>query len=206
MLLNSEWFHQRATPDARQELRTLLGVSSNTCLLLFAGKFAPVKRPLDVVRAVALCRQAGLDRELLMAGDGQLRQEITSTADELGVPVHLLGFYNQTEMPKAYSAADILVLPSTQETWGLVTNEALACGRPVVVSDACGCAPDLVEEGKTGSTFKVGDIDALKAAIERVVLHRPATESLLAKAREYSLAAASEGVIAALNYLVEYRS
>ena len=103
-----------------------------------------------------------------MAGSGELEAHVEAAAAASGVPLHLLGFRNQTEMPAAYAAADCLVLPSDgRETWGLVANEALACGRPIIVSDACGCAPDLGCDGRAGRTFPMGDTEALARAIGR---------------------------------------
>ena len=85
-----------------------------------------------------------------------------------------MGFVNQSELPAVYASADVLVLPSDgQETWGLVVNEAMACGVPAVVSDAVGCGPDLIEPGRTGATFPFGDIAALAAAIEERPVVRP---------------------------------
>src|SRR5439155_21723233 len=66
-------------------------------------------------------------------------------------------------------ASDVLVLPSDgRETWGLVVNEAMACGRPAIVSDAAGCCPDMIEEGKTGFVFEMGDVEALAECLIRV--------------------------------------
>ena len=78
----------------------------------------------------------------------------------------MLGFRNQTELPGLYAAADVLVLPSDgDETWGLVVNEAFACGLPAVVSDAVGCGPDLVEEGATGAVFALDDVGSLQTRL-----------------------------------------
>ena len=73
-----------------------------------------------------------------------------------GAPVRLTGFLNQSEMAGAYALADVLAVPSATETWGLVVNEAMACGLPAAVSDAVGCAPDLVDDGRTGATYAAG--------------------------------------------------
>ncbi len=74
----------------------------------------------------------------------------------------MAGFQNQRRIAATYAAADALVLPSTSgETWGLVVNEAMACGLPVIVSDQVGCAPDLVLEDETGFTYPCGDVAAL---------------------------------------------
>jgi glycosyltransferase involved in cell wall biosynthesis len=77
----------------------------------------------------------------------------------------MAGFLNQSEVIKAYIAADALVVPSAGETWGLVANEAMVCERPVFISDRVGCGPDLIEAGKTGEVVPVGDTEALARAI-----------------------------------------
>jgi glycosyltransferase involved in cell wall biosynthesis len=76
-----------------------------------------------------------------------------------------VGFQNQRRLSRYYHAADLLVLPSHSETWGLVVNEALHHGVPVVVSDRVGCAPDLVENGQTGEVFASGSAAALTGSI-----------------------------------------
>ena len=82
---------------------------------------------------------------------------------------------NQTELGEAYAIADCLVLPSDfAETWGLVVNEALATGLPVVVSDAVGCAPDLLREGESGYVYPLGNVSGLAAALESVRLRKAA--------------------------------
>ena len=72
-----------------------------------------------------------------------------------------LGFVNQRAISTVYRSADLLVVASTHEPWGLVVNEAMASGMPVLVSERCGCAPDLVENGRNGFTFDPYDVDAL---------------------------------------------
>ena len=69
-------------------------------------------------------------------------------------------------MPSVYQFADIFVLPSQSETWGLAVNEAMACSKPVLVSDKCGCAVDLIEEGINGFTFSSGDEEDLLNKLE----------------------------------------
>jgi glycosyltransferase involved in cell wall biosynthesis len=77
-------------------------------------------------------------------------------------------------MPKVYGTADVLILPSDgRETWGLVANGALACGRPVVLSDAVESAPDLAADGKSGRVFPVGNVGALADAVAEVVDRNP---------------------------------
>jgi len=127
--------------------------------VVFAGKFIPGKRPGDVLEAAKRLP----DVKFLMVGDGPLDYELRTVAENLP-NVTFGGFKNQTEMPDALAAADVLLLPSEYEAWGLIVNEAMACGLVPVVSDAVGCAPDLVSE--LGQTFPTGNIHALCGAIE----------------------------------------
>jgi glycosyltransferase involved in cell wall biosynthesis len=115
----------------------------------------------------------------------------------LGVSATFYGFVNQTELPAIYAAADAIVLPSRSETWGLVVNEAMACGLPAVVSDTVGCAPDLVEPRTTGAVFAMGNIAALAQAIQSVfALDLPSTRRHLTERIEaYSPAAAASGIL-----------
>ena len=171
-------------------------------MLLFAGKLQPFKRPLDLVDAAAELHRRGKPVQVLVAGAGELEGDLFRRAAKCGVPLHLLGFQNQSQMPAAYAAADILVLPSDgRETWGLVANEALACGRPVLVSDACGCAPDLAADGRSGAVFPVGDVSALADSLARLVDQLPSADAIAARVREYSLERAADGLCEALAFV-----
>jgi glycosyltransferase involved in cell wall biosynthesis len=193
--VDTPWFSARATVEERQRLRDQYGVAPETLLVLFAGKLVPFKRPADVVAAVARCRARGLKAEILVAGSGELETDLKATAAAARVPLHLLGFRNQTEMPAAYAAADCLVLPSDgRETWGLVANEALACGRPIVVSDACGCAPDLAKDGHVGRTFPTGHAEALADAIGTLAASPPSSSAIAALSQTYGIEAAVNGI------------
>ena len=100
---------------------------------------------------------------LVILGDGEQRAEVEALTQELGLAeqVHLVGFRQIDELPAFYALAGAFILPSTTEQWGLVVNEAMASGLPVLVSDRCGCASDLVEDGRNGFTFDPYDINAL---------------------------------------------
>jgi glycosyltransferase involved in cell wall biosynthesis len=200
--VDTKWFAGHATAQAREQMRARLGLAPRTTALLFAGRLVAFKRPLDVVDAAAQCRTTGHEVEVIIAGDGEQRQALTETAARAKVPLHLLGFRNQTEMPAAYAAADLLVLPSDgMETWGLVANEALACGRPILVSDACGCAPDLARDGIAGRCFALGDTKALADAVANVVAKPPNSEQILRVSNSYTLEAAVAGIERALEHL-----
>lgn len=128
---------------------------------LFCGKLIPKKRPDLLLEAVHAAHLNG-KVNILFVGDGILRSEIEKMASTLELKnVAFQGFLNQQEMPKAYSLGDVLCLLSDQpsETWGLVVNEAMACGCPVIVSEACGCVPDLVEDKGSGWVVKANNLD-----------------------------------------------
>jgi glycosyltransferase involved in cell wall biosynthesis len=97
---------------------------------------------------------------LVMLGDGLLKVALTDQVDRLGLTDKVLfpGFKQYEELPIYYGLAGAFIQASTKETWGLVVNEAMACGLPVLVSSHCGCAPDLVQDGVNGYTFDPYDI------------------------------------------------
>jgi glycosyltransferase involved in cell wall biosynthesis len=124
----------------------------------------------------------------------------------LGAPVHFAGFKNQTELPAVYAAADCFVLPSTIETWGLVVNEAMASGLPAIVTEACGCAPDLVANGETGYVYPAGDApqlwDRLSQFVDARERDRTAFDApVRARIARYSCDAAVAGTLTALEAL-----
>ena len=146
----------------RPSLRANWGLETSTKVLVFAAKFIAKKRPLDFVNAIREARSRGANIEGLMVGDGPLREACEQAVRAADLPIRFAGFLNQSEIARAYVAADALVLPSNGgETWGLVVNEAMACGLPCFVSDRVGCGPDMIRPGQTGNVFPMGDTVAL---------------------------------------------
>jgi len=146
----------------RLALREQWGLRDEHVVFLFVGKFIEKKRPMDFLRAIEGAAKQQPTIAGLMVGDGPLRTLCEEFVARHKLPVRFAGFLNQSRMVDAYIAADCLVLPSDgRETWGLVVNEAMSCGRPAVVSDAVGCAPDLIHDGLTGAIFPLSDVKAL---------------------------------------------
>jgi glycosyltransferase involved in cell wall biosynthesis len=199
--VDTGWFAARATAEVRKLVRTRLNIALDMPVVLFAGKLLPFKRPLDLIAAATLLKATGREIAILVAGAGPLESDTARAARDAGVAYHALGFCNQSQMPEAYAAADVLVLPSDgRETWGLVANEALACGRPIVLSDAVGCAPDLAADRAVGRLFPVGDIAALTNAIWSLLRDPPSLDSIAAKSAAYSPAAAASGILRAAEF------
>jgi len=184
------------TNDGRTAARQAIGATAADFVVLFAGKFQDVKRPLDAVRAVARLGSSAL---LLMAGDGVLRAAIGSEAQRLGARVAFAGFLNQTELPSAFAAADCMLMPSARESWGLVVNESLASGVPCVVTTGVASAPDLIVDGKTGHTVPVGDVDAMAGALARVRDRVAAGEDFAPRCQQqvasHTFASAAQGLV-----------
>jgi glycosyltransferase involved in cell wall biosynthesis len=114
------------------------------------------------------------DLRLAIAGDGSLRPRVEALAANADCHITYLGRLSGNDVLRAYLAADVVVLPSLFEPWGLVVNEAMACGLPVIVSDRVGCADDLVRHGGTGLVFGAGDKSSLTDAIRLLVRDAPA--------------------------------
>jgi glycosyltransferase involved in cell wall biosynthesis len=103
-------------------------------------------------------------------GDGEERQSLEQLVlTEKLSNVRFLGFQNQSQLPVFFSICDIFVLPSDNEPWGLIVNEVMNAGCPVVVTNEVGCHPDLVEEGINGYVYPVGDVPALSGILENLV-------------------------------------
>lgn len=157
----------RAARGRAAEWRSSLGIGDDDVVFLFAGKFIGKKDPLLLMDAFGetACDKA----HLVMVGDGELRGEM-ETRRRGDARIHILPFMNQSEMPIAYALCDVFCLPSRGpgETWGLAVNEAMACGKAVIVSDRVGCATDLVTDGENGYLFASGDRSDLVGKMRRM--------------------------------------
>ncbi|MGB0694521.1 MAG: glycosyltransferase [Rhodospirillaceae bacterium] len=141
-------------------------------VFLFLGKLIPRKDPAVILDALA---ELPADRRphMIFVGDGPQRADLEAfvearglnATDGTGARVLFDGFQNQTDLPGRIAASDCLILPSREEAWGLVVNEAMSCGLPALVSDRVSCAPDLILPGRTGWTFPAGNAKALAASL-----------------------------------------
>lgn len=186
-----------APAQDRASFLCALGLDPALPVVLFCGKLIPVKRPCDVIEAFGMLTAPA---SLLIVGEGPLRREVEQRLPERGAA--LAGFLNQAALPAAYHAADVLVLPSSQEPWGLVVNEAMHAGVIPVVSDRVGCAPDLVSG--VGEVFPCGDVPALASAIDRALARAATAEARSAakgRAAAFSLARTAEGYEAAATFV-----
>jgi glycosyltransferase involved in cell wall biosynthesis len=150
----------------RVAIRRAWSIPEDAVCFAFVGKLEPKKNVLHALEGLHLARERGKPVHALVVGTGEQMQAARAFCEAHGLPASFAGFLNQTEIPRAYVAADALILPSDfRETWGLVVNEAMATGLPAIVSDRVGSAHDLVVDGDTGLVFPYGDIEALAESI-----------------------------------------
>jgi glycosyltransferase involved in cell wall biosynthesis len=184
---NVRWKQAAARID-RTAVRARWGIPAGAAVVAFSAKLQPWKRPLDVLRAFVRAGVSG--SYLLFAGEGPLRGEIEREIAALGARDHvrLLGFVNQSVLPEVYRAADVLVLPSQYEPFGVVVNEAMLCGCVPVVTDRVGARFDLVEDGRTGFVYPAGDVEKL-AGVLQSLLNDPDRRVRMSEAARAKIAA-----------------
>jgi glycosyltransferase involved in cell wall biosynthesis len=167
----------RKLSPSRGRIRASLGIPKDSAVILFVGRLIHKKNPGDLLRAYEVLMRGGLSvppPTLVLVGDGVLREQLEREVKDRRIPnAHFEGFKGKEALYPYFVAADVFVLPSgVGETWGLVVNEAMCFGLPVIVSDIVGCAADLVRGGENGFTFPVGDVKALAEALEELTRNR----------------------------------
>jgi glycosyltransferase involved in cell wall biosynthesis len=169
--------------ESTQNWRKELSIPEDVKVFLFAGKLEPKKDPILLVKAFTRLHQQYPNTHLIMVGNGVLEEELNKmtsppqpsagqfNSSTTSTPITFLPFQNQSIMPVVYRLGDVVVLPSKGpgETWGLAINEAMACGRPVIASDKCGAAADMVINHENGFVFKAGDENELYNCMEKMV-------------------------------------
>ncbi|WP_416672278.1 glycosyltransferase family 4 protein [Egbenema bharatensis] len=198
---------EAARIEFRELTRQSLGIANTQIVLIFSGKLSPRKRPDLILQAIKQLPSALREQiTVLFMGNGELKLDLQSQAASApSVTTHFVGFQNQTQLSRYYHAADLLILPSQySETWGLVVNEGLHHGLPAIVSQAVGCAPDLVSPGITGEVFETGSAQSLAQAIERSVslINRPETrQQCHDRVSHYTVEQAAQGIAAAYSHV-----
>jgi 1,2-diacylglycerol 3-alpha-glucosyltransferase len=197
-VVDNEYFRQMAEEIRSQasEVRRKYALPGN--YFLASARFVPKKNLPTLIRAYARYRQLAGNRDdgqrttdngpwdLVLLGDGPLRADLCRLISDLRLNghVHLPGFVQYRELPTYYALADVFVHASITEQWGLVVNEAMATGLPVIVSNRCGCVPDLVAEGKNGFTFDPGSLKSLsKLMLDMWRLSKRRLEEMRAESR-----------------------
>ena len=178
--VNNDYFASlaKAAEPREPELRSELGLSADRPVILFASKLQERKHADHLVEAYRRFIQDRPPQDrpyLVIVGDGEQRGQLETQVQQLAQAQHLslddvrfAGFRNQSELPRFFQLADVFVLPSRHEPWGLIVNEAMAAGCPAIVSSDVGCHADLITDGVEGCVFPVGNVAALADAFHRV--------------------------------------
>jgi glycosyltransferase involved in cell wall biosynthesis len=186
--------------ERRAELRAALQVGDGDVVVLSVARLAPEKRIDVLVRAVAATGDERL--VLVVAGDGPQRSALDSLAAETRTRLVLTGDVDWERIVELYVAADVFALLSEREPWGVVVNEAAACGLPLVLSDRVGAAHDLLHEGENGTLVPAGDVEAAAAALRELAadgeLRRTQGERSRELAADWGYGPSVEGFLAAV--------
>jgi glycosyltransferase involved in cell wall biosynthesis len=196
------------TAEDRSRLREQFGLPEELPVILYASKFIRRKHPDSVIRAAAILRDRGRQASFLMIGTGEMEGELQELAQSLKLTnVVFGGFVNQTDLPRVFGASDVFVLPASDEPWGLIVNEVMCAGLPVVVGSRVGCVADLVHDGINGRAVEAGDDESLAVALDEL-LANPARRRAMGKEsleiiRNWSFEQCRIGILAAIDGLPE---
>jgi N-acetyl-alpha-D-glucosaminyl L-malate synthase BshA len=177
----SEYMRQ-PSPPLRAELSP-----AGEPLLVHVSNFRPVKRPVDCVEILARVRERGINARLVMVGDGSERGRAEHRARCLGLESFCAFVGKQPRIVDYLSVADVLLLPSEQESFGLAALEAMACEVPIVASRVGG-VPEVVTDGETGCLSAVGDTDKMGADAAALLANEDERRAMGVRARQSALA------------------
>ncbi len=175
-----------AARPRRAAVRAALGIPADVPLAVFVGRLIGAKGVETLVAAQRLLEERGSRVHTLVVGDGVLSESLRARAANPSIrQIVFAGPRRPDELPDVWAASDLFVLPSWHEPWGVVVNEAMAAGLPVVLSDRVGAAADLLVPGRTGHAFAAGDARALADALSAVADDADARRRMGAEARAH---------------------
>lgn len=167
--VDNEYFQKQIDSTDIQALKQSLNIQTNKPVIMFISKLFPRKRPMDLLDAFTRLTDdpsTPPDAYLIFVGAGVLEKKLQAKAKQLGWDnILFLGFQNQSTIPSYYALADIFVLPSEQEPWGLVINEAMNAQALIITTDQVGSSYDLVKNNKNGFVYQAGNVEQLTKAL-----------------------------------------
>jgi glycosyltransferase involved in cell wall biosynthesis len=185
--VDNVWFKTQSDEIRHRaaEFRESLGLPPR--YVLFAGRLVPQKGVFDLLDAYAkLGSNTRSQIGLVFAGDGVCRAELEQRAKRISPGLICFpGFAHRENLAGLYALAEAFILPTHTDPWGLVVNEAMACGLPIIVSSVAGCSADLVKDGWNGYVVPPGDSDRLSAAMNSLVRQPDLRERMGARSAEW---------------------
>jgi 1,2-diacylglycerol 3-alpha-glucosyltransferase len=201
--VDNEFFssHTELPGCAKSELQTRCKLPER--YLLFVGRLVEEKGIFDLLEAYRQLPADSRNIGLVFVGDGSERRALEKKAAQIGQgEIRSLGFVHREELPKIYTLAEALIFPTHSDPWGLVVNEAMACGLPVIATDVAGCTQDLVEDGWNGFVVAPNDISSLSEAMQKLISDSQLRVQMGVRSREriqaYSAAAWAKGIVEAV--------
>lgn len=204
-------FFSRESKAAKKYNRTRIhDAFKNRKTVLYSGQLIERKGIHDLVVAFETVLKKHPDAHLVIAGKGKLRDNLMDyVKDSRSNNIHLIGHIDQDLLPRLYAHSTIFCLPSHEEVWGLVINEAMACGTPVVASDVCGACRDLIVPGKTGLVFKTGDPDDLAVQLLKLLENRALYERIkkqgMAHIKSWNIERLQKNIFKAIKFVLNKR-
>lgn len=201
--VDNEFFFGQASllQHRRTDIRKQLGISADIPVVLYVSKLIPRKRPLHLLRAFEL---VDTPAALVFVGDGPLKAEIERQVARRGMRnVLCLGFQHQHNLAQFYAIADVFVLPSEYEPWGLVVNEAMCFSLPVITTNGVSASQDLLVNGENGFVYEAGNTEALRDALEQLLGDRNLRLKMGQRSsdiiRQWDQAASAQGIRRAIS-------
>ena len=189
----------------KEEIRKKLNLPLKIPVILYVGKIYKGKGAFDLLRAFEKI-SATSEAALVFVGEGKEKILLENYVKEKNIKnAYFTGFKNQSELPGFYAVSDIFVFPSKIDSWGLVVNEAMASGLPVVSASFAGVSYDLIRQDYNGFVYKAGDAEELKIYIEKLA-ENPALRDKMGKnslkiISSWNYDACVEGILKALKYV-----
>lgn len=174
--------------------------------LMFSGRIVELKNPAFFAEVAARVKQNRGSCRVLIIGDGEerLKQEMFGRLREGGVEYEYAGFIEHSRLPEFYARAKLLLLPTSRDCWGVVINEAMISGLPVITTGKTAAAGELVIDGRNGFVLPLdAELWACRSTLllNNVKMLAEFSENARSMAREFNFAKASEGIIAAVKYV-----
>ena len=192
---NDRFVNSSISKEEIKQFRAGFGLAEKDFVILFAGKLEPRKNPFYLKEIWNYISSPNI--KLLIVGSGPLENELKSLCKG-DKRICFLDFQNQTQMPKLYQSCNALILPSVSETWGLAMNEAMASGIPVLASENCGGAIDLIQDD-CGFIFSLNDPQMVAKTIEKWHNNEELYENLKFNARQRIKELSYDKIVDAVN-------
>ena len=191
--------------DKKAQIKRELGIKQDYPVILFLSKLIKWKRPMLLLQAFARLSSPAV---LVFVGSGSRYNSLARYIKRHDIKnVYFYGFQNYSQVPKFYAIADIFVLPSLGESWGLVVNEAMCFGLPIIATDKVMSSYDLIKDGENGYVFKANNKNQLQNRLEYLLTHSEKRASMglssLEKISKWNYKRWVEGLIGALESITQ---